>query len=758
MNLKLIYILVFGFCFVNYSNAQTTYYCDPINGSNSNDGSQATPFSAFGSVNWSSVSLEDNDVIYLLNGNHGEGYLGNEVFTNNLLIKSVNFQQAVLSKIQINNSNHITFEDIKFDASLGSFSKEEPIVIGNDNTNFITLNNCLIQSADNSSTWTKTDWYNNSASGVQFRGNNITLKNNTFLNLYHAVEVRGSNTIMHNNLIKNFAADAIRGLGSNSTYENNVIKNCFIDDYAIQHDDAFQAFILPGSGIISNVTFRNNTIILFENPSQFVIDNDLIGTLMQGVIITDGNAEGWVVENNLISSNQSHGITLYGAQNCRIQNNTVIQTPHVILLDDVPWISVQDQSKSGGRVNKNNIIRNNIAGRFTTWTYGSNTIDEGNLDINQSDVANYDIYFVDYSNGNFHQKETSPSINYGVNTDVYATDLDGNPRIFNNEIVDAGCYEFQGNTAPNSGGVYEINSVGDGNVSNPTVVTTNNPTTTGIGVGTPTESSLFIGGRDVNHDGNTTSAILPFRLPKRPTGQNVIDASLKVNLHYVKEWITSNIDLYGLPFSTSVALNSSDHFDGAFTTTNGTDTGIQDNYITRIEANGSVFTPERKVLTNSTGKSALVNYITAQYDAGANEGDYIFLRLNIDVPINPSATSALPTAASHFYAISDETTGMNAPILTLEFSSNLSIQNQVKDKLSIYPNPTNKGIITIKSSLFNKKSNLEIFSLRGRLLYKQEIQTVNSNQAQIIINLRSGVYLLKLTNELGFQSQKLIVN
>ena len=760
MNLKLIFIIVFSVSFVSFTNAQTNYYCDPVNGNNANDGSQANPFSSFASVNWASVSLQDKDTIHLLDGNHGYGYFGNQVFSDDLIIKSVNSQQAVFTKIQINNSNHITFQDIKFDASLGSFSKDESIIVGNDNTNYITLNNCLIQSADNSSTWTKTDWYNNSASGVQFRGNNITLIKNTFLNLYHAVELRGNNSLMQNNLIENFAGDAIRGLGSDSTYENNIIKNCFIDDYDIQHDDAFQAFIIPGSGIISNVTFRNNSITLFENPSQFVLDNNLIGTLMQGVIITDGNAEGWIIENNLISSSQSHGITLYGAQNCRIQNNTVIQTPHVVLLDDVPWISVQDQSKSGGRVNKNNIIRNNIAGRFTTWTYGSNTTDESNLDINQSDVANYDTYFVDYANGDFHQKETSPSINYGVNTDVFATDLDGNDRIYNNGTVDAGCYEFQGDSTPNSGGVYEISPIGDGNVSNPTVVTTNNPSTTGKSVGSPTESTLFVGGRDVNHDGNTTSAILPFRLPKRPTGQNVIEASLKVNLHYVKEWITSNIDLYGLPFSSSATLNASDHYDDVFTNSNGTDTAIQDDYITRVEANGSIFTPDRKILTNSAGNSALINYINAQYNAGATEGDYIFLRLNIDVPIDPNATSALPTAASHFYGISDETTGDNAPLLTLKISAPLSVENQVKkeNKFLIYPNPTNNGIITIKSKSLNQKSKLNVFSLKGRLVYSEEILLTNTNQIQTKINLSAGVYILKLTNETGFYSQKLIVN
>lgn len=759
MKSKILYSIVVCLFVTFVSNAQTTYYCDPVGGNNSNDGSQANPFSTFGSVNWSSVGLQDNDVIYLLDGQHGTAYLGSLQFQTNLLIKSKNPKQAILAKLTMNSCKNITLEDLKIDGSTESFGKTDPIISGDTNSSFITLNNCLVQSADDSSTWTKTDWYTNSAGGVEFRGDNITLTNNTFLNLYHAVELRGDHTLMQNNLIENFAADAIRGLGSNSLYENNVVKNCFIDDYSIQHDDAFQAFILPGSGIISNVTFRNNSIILFENPSQFVIDNDLIGTLMQGIIITDGNAEGWVVENNLVSSSQSHGITLYGAQNCRIQNNTVIQTPHVTILDDVPWISVQDQSKSGGRVNKDNTIRNNIAGRFTTWTYGSNTTDESNLDINQSDVANYDTYFVDYANGDFHQKETSPSINYGVNTDLSATDLDGAARVYNNGIVDAGCYEFHGDATPNPSGKIELNPIGDGNVSNPANVSTNNPSTSGISVGSPSESTLFIGGRDVNHDSNTTSAILPFKLPKKPTGEDLIAASLKVNVHYVKEWITSNIDLYGLPYNASASISSSDHYDDVFTNSKGTDTAIQDDYVTRIEANGSLTTPDREVLTSTAGNTALVNYITAQYDAGATEGDYIFLRLNIDAPINPSSPSALPTAASHYYAISDETTGDHAPLLTLEFSSDLSVteNNQSKYALQIYPNPLVGNEVTITSNLLEEETLLEVYSLTGTLVLKENVST-KSNQLVKKINLKAGVYIILLSNQLGRVSQKLIIN
>jgi parallel beta-helix repeat protein len=761
MNLKLIYILVFGFCFVNYSNAQTTYYCNPVNGSNSNDGSLANPFSTFGSVNWASIGLQDNDIIYLLDGNHGEGYLGNQQFSTNLFIKSVNNYQAVLTKIQINNSNHIIFEGVKFDASLGSFSKEEAIVVGDDNTNFINLNNCLIQSAYSSSTWTKTDWYNNTASGVQFRGNNITLKNNTFLNLYHAVELRGDNSFMQNNLIENFAGDAIRGLGSNSIYEYNTIKNCFIEDYAINHDDAFQAYKLFGNNVIENIVFRFNKIIIFENPSQFVVDNDLIGNSMQALIITDGSAESWTIENNLIVSNHYHGISLYGAQNCRIQNNTVIQSPLFTDIDEIPRIFIDDQDKSGQtRANKNNVIRNNICAQYTPWTYDSTTIVENNIDINQNNYSNYSNHFLDYPNNDFHLQASSPAVDFGVNTNATSLDLDVNNRIYNNNIIDAGCYEFQGNSTDTPEDTYGVNPSGDGIVSKTGDYSGTNPWLTGNSTGSPSELTLKVGGSAANGDGVTTSAILPFQLPARLNDKVVVDASLKVNVHYVREWINSNIDLYGLSYSSNNTINPVNHYDDAYRASNSTEVAIQDNYITRTETVGTAYTPDRKVSTSNTANTALVDYINAQYDAGAVAGDYIFLRLNIDVPINTNSPSSMPTAGAHYYGISDETTGINAPLLTLKISAPLSIKTEVinENKLLIYPNPTSNGKITINSSLLNQKSQFKIFSLRGRLVYKQEIRATDTNQTQIKLNLSPGVYILKLTNKLGFYSQKLMIN
>ncbi|MCK5824922.1 MAG: T9SS type A sorting domain-containing protein [Ichthyobacteriaceae bacterium] len=427
------------------------YYCDPINGSNSNDGSFENPFAGFATVNWGNVNLVDGDVINLLNGHHGSAYFANQIFAEGITIKAVNNYEAVFTKFQAVNVKNVTFKGIKFDATGGNFATTSPIFFTDNQSEYITVDNCIMQSAESSVTWTKADWYEHSASGFQFRGDNNTLVNTKIYNIYHGVEFQGINTVMNNNLIDNFCGDAIRALGSYGVYENNLVRDCYVDDYNIQHDDFFQSYKLGGDRMISNIVVRNNTFKIFDDPvTDFVKNNNLIGTLLQGIIITDGFADSWIVENNLVVSNKEHGISLYGARNCRVQNNTVVQSALFTDTNAVPKIMLTIQKKTGEK-NFDNIIRNNICGVYTPWTYSSTSLIENNVDIDESNYENYKSYFVDYVGNDFHLKQNSVAIDAGVNTSVLSKDLDGNNRVAGG-VVDAGCYEYNSyvvsNTAP----------------------------------------------------------------------------------------------------------------------------------------------------------------------------------------------------------------------------------------------------------------------------------------------------------------------
>ncbi|MCI2229830.1 T9SS type A sorting domain-containing protein [Polaribacter sp. MSW13] len=193
----------------------------------------------------------------------------------------------------------------------------------------------------------------------------------------------------------------------------------------------------------------------------------------------------------------------------------------------------------------------------------------------------------------------------------------------------------------------------DGIVSDITNVPANNPYLNGNPVGGI--NSLKVGASAANGDPYTTSAIIPFKLPNRPAGKLVTAANLKVHVNYGRQWITSNVDLYGLKYNAASTIDPADHFDAAYPDTTTDVTPIEDDYFAKNVTAGSLDTA-RFEETNASGDAALVAYINAQYDAGAVAGDYIFLRLNVD---NPATTGA------HYFGISDGSTA-NSPTLTIE--------------------------------------------------------------------------------------------
>jgi hypothetical protein len=85
-----------------------------------------------------------------------------------------------------------------------------------------------------------------------------------------------------------------------------------------------------------------------------------------------------------------------------------------------------------------------------------------------------------------------------------------------------------------------------------------------------------------------------------------------------------------------------------------------------------------------------------------------------------------------------------------------NIQSQISN-FSIYPNPT-KNILTIQNPQF-KITNLKIFNTLGKeITISKNHVAKNKNETQLnISSLRSGIYLLRLTDEKGnFYSAKFV--
>ena len=153
---------------------------------------------------------------------------------------------------------------------------------------------------------------------------------------------------------------------------------------------------------------------------------------------------------------------------------------------------------------------------------------------------------------------------------------------------------------------------------------------------------MKVGKSDVVGEPHLTSAIIPFQLPARPSGETVQDAVLSVFVSFGRNYNTSKIDLYGLPYQSTNTISSDDYYSGAF----GDDqnsrgaVGLEQNILVKTNPL-TLFDIQRWVST--ANNSALATFINDQYIAGAVAGDWVFFRFSVN---NPTASQGY-----HFFVI-----------------------------------------------------------------------------------------------------------
>jgi parallel beta-helix repeat protein len=211
-------------------------------------------------------------------------------------------------------------------------------------------------------------------------------------------------------------------------FQYNIVKNCY--DVNENHDDGFQSWSVGdsgdvGTGVVYGIVLRGNTIINYENAEQ-----PFRGAL-QGIGCFDGMFENWVVENNVVITDHWHGITLSGATNCIIVNNTVVDINDTT--PGPPWIRISEHKD--GRKSSGCVVRNNLTTSISCDTPGV-VIDHNLI------VTRYEDFFVGYETKNMHLRAGCTAIDAGINGGAPATDRDALSRPVGSS-VDIGAYEYR---------------------------------------------------------------------------------------------------------------------------------------------------------------------------------------------------------------------------------------------------------------------------------------------------------------------------
>lgn len=405
-----------------------TFYVDPATGSMTNPGTASQPWSTLEAVFAAGKTFTGGATIYLRTGYHGAPTIaGNN--TSNVTIRAESGHTPRARKVTFANASRWVLRDLDISplhAGATAYDTGTHVSIPNTCSD-ITVTNCRVRSTFSVSGWLDTDWPTRTGKAFGIGAPRSTISNNTIENVKWGVDLSKTavNSLVSGNSITNIMSDGYRALADYCTFEYNTLRNMYAIDS--NHDDAFQSWSTDsagtvGAGVVTGVIVRGNTFISYTDPNQ------PYKAAMQGIGNFDGMFQDWVVENNLIVTDQWHGLSFYGAINCRIANNTVVKNP-INARTNTPWIQIINHKN--GTASTGNSVRNNLGSDINSGANGTWS--------NNIQTTAYTDFFVNYAAFDFHLKSTAPAVGAGTTTDAPTIDLDKKSRT---APYDVGAYEL----------------------------------------------------------------------------------------------------------------------------------------------------------------------------------------------------------------------------------------------------------------------------------------------------------------------------
>ena len=796
----------------------TIYYCDPINGDNSNPGDSLNPWGSLESVFAAFKKFKPGDVIFCRDGFHGNVSVFGEHIGGFVTIAAQSGHHPTLQKILINGKRWVISGLDISPENAGITSKEDYVVLGRS-ADKVWLENCKIYGIDDATIWTTNeDWYANAGDGIEHLGKECVVRNNYIKNTNFSITIQEADNRFEYNTIDRFGGDAIRGLADDLTIAYNVIKNAVVDDYSDvggNHDDAFQSWTFGAPK--KNIKIQGNQVFNYTDPTI-----PLLSSIMQGIVCFDGFTEDWVVENNLVVNDHPHGIALYGTKNCKVVNNTIVRNPYRLFdFGSEPWIDIH--SHKDGRRSTGNLVRNNI---MPTFVFSR---DPGTADYNAIGIDPKEI-FVDYENWDFHLQANTAVVDAGIKEDAPTIDNEGQIRelgnIDNENSIDLGCFETNTTLLDLAPPTAPTNLMVE-NASNSSLALTWETATDNIGIayyevtlndipirtinpsyiakGLSPNTRYKIAIRAVDFTGNESLAITDNNQYTRAIEGT--SYSILTPIHRKDQQIESNNTLHWVGSQEHHVGGSFGDNDGVAVLPfqlpnipNGMEiksanlhinyTGKENLPVGNVAISGLMYQNTADVSRNSYWQGAtnedemggmcltdnfipstteigfhsldsitaqqFVLYINQQITEGANSGDYLQLRLN------PNIANEV-VEAFYKFSSADMEDGALRPYVTYTIGEiSTSLENPILDnsQLTVYPNPVSRQQALTLKTQGHQNVELRVTNFNGQLLWHKNVEMFAKETIQVPTQhpfQEAGIYLLEMVTKDGIFYKKIIV-
>ena len=473
-----------------FKSGYHTFFVDPVNGSPSGDGSAAHPWRTLEDVldptsklvatqghagaaysKGTDLSLhavnpngpiKAGDLILLRSGDHGAVTLTNMFNNDFITVAAAPGAVPVIDQLAVISSSKWMFQGLTFQGMASEATGATKVTASTASlvstglsdwegqTSDIVFDHNTFQTATSTNGWTDFDWLSKPyGNAIRANAPCTSLTANHVTNVLNAVAVTAEKVLVQGNTIDNFSNDAIEIASSNLLVKNNVIKGGVNTNSDPWHADGIQGWSL----IVNGVTATNKNVVIDGNT--IVKTGDPLKSYMQGISIFDGKWDNLTIQNNVVAVNTWNSLTVFGAQNSRILNNTVIAAYPPKYTSWIQVANAKDGTVSSGVTVRNNIAtqfdiakgniifdHNIAAGWITTYPSGTKSV----ISSGSTGTANSVLPAVlsgfmtlDTNAGTFdlRLRPTSVAVGFGTATGAPALDILGKSRT---APVDVGAY------------------------------------------------------------------------------------------------------------------------------------------------------------------------------------------------------------------------------------------------------------------------------------------------------------------------------